>query len=406
LPFVCLLSEISLSIRALITRAIASLHMTGHQAITASTRTSHVARKFLYLIAVCIALFIGVRLIWEQYGAQLIKRWLVPKVEYVAPKPVAANAYTNPNMWFARAGQANSPAAWVPKGTVKLEARGDVATFFIHPTSYITSKSWNAEVDHAESRDRASLFVKGQASVFNAVGDVWAPKYRQAAFGAFLTDKPEGQKAIDSAYADVALAFDQFVTEAGGRPIILAGHSQGSAHLLRLLKEKVASKPIAKQIIAAYAIGWPISISADLPALGLPACTSATQRGCIVSFESFGEPADLTDVMENYDRSTGMTGKPRKGTPILCTNPLLGQTGGSAPASANLGTLKNKDDFSDGELVASLVPARCSDQGVLLIGQGPNMGPYELPGRNYHVYDYSLFWANLRADALRRAAIG
>ena len=25
-----------------------------------------------------------------------------------------------------------------------------------------------------------------------------------------------------------------------------------------------------------------------------------------------------------------------------------------------------------------------------------------LPGNNYHVFDYSLFWANIRADAARR----
>jgi hypothetical protein len=25
-----------------------------------------------------------------------------------------------------------------------------------------------------------------------------------------------------------------------------------------------------------------------------------------------------------------------------------------------------------------------------------------LPGNNYHVFDYSLFWANVRADAERR----
>jgi hypothetical protein len=27
-----------------------------------------------------------------------------------------------------------------------------------------------------------------------------------------------------------------------------------------------------------------------------------------------------------------------------------------------------------------------------------------LPGNNYHVFDYSLFWANVRADAERRMA--
>jgi hypothetical protein len=31
-----------------------------------------------------------------------------------------------------------------------------------------------------------------------------------------------------------------------------------------------------------------------------------------------------------------------------------------------------------------------------------DMGPYVLPGNNYHVYDYPLFWSNVRADALWR----
>jgi len=29
---------------------------------------------------------------------------------------------------------------------------------------------------------------------------------------------------------------------------------------------------------------------------------------------------------------------------------------------------------------------------------------YVLPGNNYHVYDITLFWANVRADVLRRLA--
>jgi hypothetical protein len=32
------------------------------------------------------------------------------------------------------------------------------------------------------------------------------------------------------------------------------------------------------------------------------------------------------------------------------------------------------------------------------------MGNFVFPGNNYHVYDFSLFWANVRADANRRAA--
>jgi hypothetical protein len=66
--------------------------------------------------------------------------------------------------------------------------------------------------------------------------------------------------------------------------------------------------------------------------------------------------------------------------------------------------LKNSADLKTGELVSGGSPARCDDKGYLLIGEGPDLGPYVLPGNNYHVYDYSLFWANVRADAARRMA--
>ena len=66
--------------------------------------------------------------------------------------------------------------------------------------------------------------------------------------------------------------------------------------------------------------------------------------------------------------------------------------------SANLGTLKPNADLTSGELVPGAVPARCDARGLLLIGDPPELGPYVLPGNNYHVYDIPLFWANLRQD--------
>jgi hypothetical protein len=64
--------------------------------------------------------------------------------------------------------------------------------------------------------------------------------------------------------------------------------------------------------------------------------------------------------------------------------------------------LRPSDDLTTGELVPAAVPARCDDRGFLLIGDPPDLGPYVLPGNNYHVYDFPLFWANVRADALWR----
>jgi hypothetical protein len=62
-------------------------------------------------------------------------------------------------------------------------------------------------------------------------------------------------------------------------------------------------------------------------------------------------------------------------------------------------------NFQSAQLVIGRVPARCEGRGFLTIGDNPpDFGQYVLPGNNYHVFDYSLFWANVRRDAERRLA--
>ncbi len=65
--------------------------------------------------------------------------------------------------------------------------------------------------------------------------------------------------------------------------------------------------------------------------------------------------------------------------------------------------MPGKDD-AGGTLVAPGVGAACRGD-YLSIGAPPGgFDRYVLPGNNYHVYDYNLFWANIRADAERRVA--
>jgi hypothetical protein len=136
----------------------------------------------------------------------------------------------------------------------------------------------------------------------------------------------------------------------------------------------------------------------------MPPCTAPDQARCLLSWLSFGEPADPELIIDTFDATTGFDGTPRQGTAILCTNPLTGAKDGEAPKEANLGTLFPSEDFATAELRAGEVSARCDGRGILLIGEGPELGPYVLPGNNYHVFDISLFWANVRADAARRLA--
>lgn len=367
------------------------------------------ARKFLYVIAVLIVLALAATFAYRFWGPQLMRAALVPSVEVAALPP--HGDYSRIEMWMARPDKPGNPALWVPEGfTPTTEPKA--AVFFIHPTSFLDRTRWNAPLDNAEANGRAELFLRSQASAFNGVGAIWAPRYRQATFGAFLTDKAEAQKALDFAYGDILAAFDQFLKEAGDRPIILAGHSQGALHLSRLLVDRVAGTPLAKRIVAAYVVGWPVSITADLPKMGLPACTGPDQPGCILSWQSFGEPAAAFDdptntaqVTDIFDTTKGFTGQSRAGTPLVCINPITGKPNDTAPFTANLGTLIPSKDLSSARLDPGLVPARCDGRGFLLIGANlPNMGPYVLSGQNYHVYDYSLFWANIRKDAERRVA--
>jgi pimeloyl-ACP methyl ester carboxylesterase len=363
------------------------------------------ARRFLWVVAGLTVLVMVAALAYRLFGAELIRFTMVPTAAFEGGPPPAANAYADKSRWIARPDIPNSPAEWLPAGMAR-EGEPKASVFFIHPTSYLGTAHWNAPLDDSESQWRAKLFVQSQASVFNGVAQIWAPRYRQATFGAFLTTKAEAQKALDFAYRDVAAAFEQFLREApADRPIILAGHSQGSLHLTRLLAERIAGKPEAKRIAAAYVIGWPVSIPADLPSLGLPACERRGQAGCILSWQSFAEPADPGMITNVYDKSAGRTGIKRAGSPMLCTNPLTGGRGGEAPAAANPGTLVPNAELTAGTLKAPGVAARCDVRGFLLIGENaPDLGPYVLPGNNYHVYDYALFWAALRADAAARVA--
>ena len=362
------------------------------------------ARKFLYVIVILIAIVIAGALTYRLYAPQLMRFALVPREAFRAEPAVDAQIYRDRKMWIARPDIAGNPTLWVPAGYAQGATPG-AAIFFVHPTSYIGRDHWNASLTDAQTNARADVFLRGQASAFNAVGQVWAPRYRQATFGAFLTSAADANRALDLAYRDVAAAFDAFVAQIGpDRPIILAGHSQGALHLTRLLRERIAGKPIARRIVAAYVIGWPVSRTTDLAAIGLPECVRADQSGCLLSWQSFAEPADPSQVADLYDASTGFDGRPRRATPMVCTNPLTGTAGAAAPATANLGTLYPSADLASATIAAGKVGARCADRGFLLIGEAPDLGSYVLPGNNYHVYDYSPVLGE--RPGRRRAAAG
>ncbi len=362
------------------------------------------ARRFLAFIFILILIAVAGAFALFQFGDEVLLKQATPQGHYQEPSRASGPDYSREASWLARPGLAGDPSAWVPEGVVSTKSPEPAATFYIHPTTYLLRDRWNAPLDPGgDPAARARLFVQSQASAFNSTSDIWAPKYRQAAYGAFLLKSEDAAKALDLAYRDVLAAFDTFIAaQPAGRPIILAGHSQGSLHLSRLLADR--KEALKGRLVAAYVAGWPLSAKADLPATGLKPCAAADETGCVLSWQSFKEPSNPRLILDAWKGTKGPSGVERKRKDMVCVNPLTGTAGASAPASANLGTLDPNGNFANAKLAAGKVGARCEEGFLMIDGEIPNLGPYVLPGNNYHVYDYALFWGSIRADAERRLA--
>ena len=59
-------------------------------------KSSTLARKFLYFIAICIVLVLGAGLAWSQFGDRFLRYASVPDVAFVKQEKLAQNVYDDP----------------------------------------------------------------------------------------------------------------------------------------------------------------------------------------------------------------------------------------------------------------------------------------------------------------------
>lgn len=272
----------------------------------------------------------------------------------------------------------------IPNGcsTPENQKQAYADVFYVHPTGYLAGSNWNADLNRKRLNKRSDYFVQLQATAFNTSARIYAPRYRQAILRSYYNDK-NGPKALNLAYTDVKASFDQYMQHwNNGRPFMLAGHSQGSTHLIRLIKEEIEGKHIQQQMVAAYVIGMPVT---DTTFKTLPIADSATQVHCYITWNTYRWGAPLRE----YDYFKG--GK--------VVNPLNWTTNGSyTPAEMNLGGVTFKFKRID--------TAVCDAQEhttTLWIHKPKKPGYYKI-GNSYHLYDYNLFYMNIRQNALTRTA--
>ncbi len=312
----------------------------------------------------------------------------------------------------------------VPNHQSPREGEASTAVFYIHPTSYLSGKRWNAPL-FADSWawEMVGRMMATQGSAFNGCCDVYAPHYREATFWSFLDrETRDGHRALEFAYVDVAAAFDVFLDElAGDRPFIIASHSQGTVHALRLLSERVNTTKLRDRLVAAYLVGYEVPLDYfDRELTRIPPCTTPTDTGCVVHWATYGEGGKPQPGVRHYYQDGWEYADHKR---ILCTNPLSWRNDEvRTDASQHAGALAVVGDYSLDKLLFNrpsgkqldLLPAvkpgwtwaQCRN-GFLFVEpqlEGPFASGRDDEKRNYHTRDFTLFYQNIRENAELRAS--
>jgi hypothetical protein len=296
--------------------------------------------------------------------------------------------YSNLNHWAAHPWK-KDPSDSIPRPLRAKDRDSSADVFFIHPTTFtqesLRGVEWNASVEDAAvnlKTDYTSALY--QASVFNASCRVFMPRYRQAhIYSFFASDTAAGNKALALAYEDVRSAFLYYMKHFnGGRPVIIAGHSQGTWHARMLLKEFFEGQPLQKQLVCAYLPGMVIPANYFTT---LPPCTDSTGTGCFTTWRTFRK-----NYLPPYVEKEGGNAR--------ATNPLSWTTDTSWYARRlNKGAVL----YNFNKLLPRTNGAKIH-QGVLWI-ERPRFPFSWLSGmKNFHPGDINLFYMNLRENIDQR----
>lgn len=313
-----------------------------------------------------------------------------PTAEAVPPAP----DYRASSSWAALPGRADA-ADFVPR-RAPADVLGPqdslgVDVFFVHPTIYERGRSWNADVEDRRMNRKVDKFpIRLQASAFGAGTRVYAPRYRQAHLGVFTWKDAQSDRALDTAYADVRAAFEAYLqTWSGGRPLVLAGHSQGSWHLRTLLQEYFApGSPLLERLVAVYLPGFDM-FADQIP--GLPPCTAPDDTRCWCAWMTYG-----VEVLARGPEAFG----PWNERPPVCINPVTWRADTvPSTAEAHRGVVLASGRYAfPGALTARV------DRGVVLVDLSPMPADRLFRRENWHAGDINLFWAEIRRNVRVRAA--
>jgi hypothetical protein len=213
---------------------------------------------------------------------------------------------------------------------------------------------------------------------------VFSPRYRQASIKVFFAkDERQQEEVFDKAYTDIKNAFEYYLLHwNSGRPIIIAGHSQGAKFAERLLKDYFEDKPLYNKLVVAYIAGWPVP---EKYFASLKMCADSLQTGCICSWRTL-----RNGYVPSYLRTENGNSQ--------VTNPLTWTTDDQyAPRKLNKGSVL----FKFNKLYKYTTDGRIAN-GFLYVKKPKFPWSFLYFRRNYHVGDINLFYVNIRENIGQR----
>jgi hypothetical protein len=372
---------------------------------------------------------VGLLIIFILFGRQMVFGYLSPPDTFVLADAPKAPDFENKYFWVAHPDKSDT-SDLVPIG---IDTSGDIANkevdvFFVHSTGFVGPGGWNSsmQIENSEAQS-IEYMLSSMASIFNGCCNIYAPHYREAQIQSFMPESfDSGTQALDLAYQDVEAAFDYYLTHYNqGRPFIVVGHSQGTTHALRLLEQRVDNTQLVNQLVAGYLVGY--WLPKDKFTRGfeqIKPCEIATQIGCIVSYDVFGQGGELDAKVPHWYKTGWEVNRLADDSvkPTVCVNPMSWQSNqNKISKSQHLGAmpvdfkrtplnmlLANNPGFIFDELpalVSELTSAQCLEDGRLEIMQQADnafSNHLEQDNKSYHILDFSLFYGNIRQNAMQR----
>lgn len=269
--------------------------------------------------------------------------------------------------------------------------------FFVCPTVYSGSEgSYNMEFTDEDIKADFLGAINMEKEIYSHGNRFFAPYYRQAGLNVYTMKASDREQYLEFAFDDVENAFEYYYENCNdGRPIILAGFSQGADMCIRLVKECFRDENRQNQLIACYAIGWSITEEEIQEYPQLKFAEGESDIGVIISFNSEAEDIDDSLIVP-------------KGTKTLAINPLNWRKDSSAAdKTRNLGACFTDYNGNITQEFNHLTGAYIDDvRGTLKV---TDVTPKEYPAileifedGIYHLYDYQFFYRNLQKNVETR----